>query len=271
MVVVSRNGRPDACQARSASDVGAQEIVAVIPIAEVAAKGHVEDAAHAGGSKVLRCRDVGRAVKGQYAPIARLSACATAVGPHVALAIHQLVEGRTVLIRVSDVTSANQGSHAAPATCRERIAHPLQIVEHERTLLGHPALQLEIVRTIEISTHELRGAQREGWHVRQIHAPYLQFEIAREIALVEFAIARDVAVLGALRTIVVHGIVRPIAIELAIVSIAGPRALMLTVTIGIHIARIRHGHVTDHIDGLHVRGIGVVVPLDDGTHAGHGR
>ena len=100
----------------------------------------------------------------------------------------------------------------------------------------------------------------------------MQLHARRNGGLVELAVSRHVAQtrgvggigVGALPEI--DRVVCPVAVHVAVVNVRRPRADMLGVPVRIQLARIGHRHVTEQKYPLHIRGIGIVVGLDQILH-----
>ena len=172
--VPRRDRRPAIGQSLTTGQWRAQEIVLVVPIAEVASEGHVEDPAHAHRSGVvLGGGHVVGTVVGQHAPLHPLRAAPGGIGPHVALPVDVGIEGTAIGIGIRDVGRADQGRQVAPAAAGERVADPLQVVEHDTTHLGRPDLALELADLVQVRAHQVHLALGKGGHVVHIHPCHL--------------------------------------------------------------------------------------------------
>ncbi len=194
--VPCRNGHPSIGERIAAGDHRAEEIVLVVPVAEIAAEGHIEDAANRGARcVVLRCGDKVGAVVCEHASFIRLETTTAVVGPQVALVIDQPTEVASVHIRRGHVRGAHQRGHIAPRACTERVTGPLEIVEYDAPRLRRDDLHLEVVRLVQVVPRQLHFGLRERRHVIEIDTSDLEFNLVRKIALIELPITGRVPVL----------------------------------------------------------------------------
>ena len=159
MEIPGRNAGPDACQCITLCDRRAQEVVLIIPVAEIASAGHIENTTHAAVGSIVLCGTyVVGTIEGDLPALIKLRSPTAGIGPQITLAVHQTLELGSVLVRIGDVGCADQWSHVPPTRSCERISDPLKIVEHQRTVLWAPSFDLETVRTVEIVAEELSFA-----------------------------------------------------------------------------------------------------------------
>ena len=224
---------PYAGQRLTAAQGGTEKVVPVVPIAEVAATGHVEHAPHRQGRGVVlgRCDVVGP-IEGEDAIVRCLQSAPAGIGPHVALTVHIAGKGRAIGVAIRDIGVTDQGAHVPVCTARDRITHPLKVVQHKTPFLGDPLLALVLMSLVQVVLQELDLTCGKGRHVLEVHPAYLQFDRGREVAVVELAVTGNVVVLGPLRIGVVHRGIGPISVDLPIVAVAWPGPHMLAVTIG---------------------------------------
>ena len=267
--IVGRSS-PHAAEPVARRDVRLQEIVPVVPVAEVAAEGHIENTTvdHATG-EVLRRGDIVRPVEGEDTVVRGLQSTATAVGPEITLVVDEGCVGWSVGIAIGDVARGDTWCHALVSAPGQWVRHPLEVVEHDAAHRWGEAFDLEVVRPVEVVLHQLHLTHAESWHVVHVHTPDLQFHCTGKVALVELPITHQVDVGRALRPSVVHAVVRPGAVQLTVVPIAGPGTEVLGVPIGVDVAAVGNRHVADDVHGLHVQRIGIVVGDDQLPHTAH--
>ncbi|MBV6405298.1 MAG: hypothetical protein GFGODING_02065 [Flavobacteriales bacterium] len=263
-----RDGGPAVGERVATGEEGAEEVVLVVPVAEVASEGEVEHPPELAGRKVLRGANVVRAVVREHPVHRLLQPPAAAVRPEVALVVDQGVEGRAVLVGKGHVGRTHQGRNGADTTSGQGITRVLEIVEHHAAHLGREGLDLEVVRLVQVDPHELGLRQAEGRQVVQVHAAHLQFRRGGQVALVELAIARSVAVLHTLARDDVDRVVGPGAVHIGVVGVRRPGPLVFVVPVGGDVAAVRHGDVAEDVNRLHLGGVGVIGGLNDAPDAG---
>ncbi len=256
------NTRPHVGQCLAAGERCLEEVVPGVPIPEVAPERHVEHAA---------MRRIGRILGGAAHVARQVPASATAgVGPEVALVVDVGAERGAEGVEVGEVLRTDERTDAAVAAGGELLGVLGEVVEHATAELRNEGAGLELVGLVEVERQLLRlvhaGEVVEIPHLQHVHAAHLQLQGAGEVALVETTIAGRVVVAPVGAAGVVHGVVRPVAVHIAVVAVGGPGAHVVAVAVRIQVARLRHGDLADDVDRLQVGRVGIVVGLHLGTH-----
>ena len=91
----------------------------------------------------------------------------------------------------------------------------------------------------------------------------------KEFRLVELAVARNIAIARIISAGVVHGIIGPDPVHVAVINIGRPGALMIWVMAVRHdISGIRHRNMAEEEHSLHIGRICVVFGLNHGLNGG---
>lgn len=149
-------GIPDqTCEAVATGDHGAQHVVGVVPIAEVAPERKIEDPAARIERQLLRGDAIGGADELRV-PLAihRLRSCAAVVGKEMIVRAVVIDEGRHGRQQIGDVARTDAGPSAHVAGARQRVGDPLEIVVHHRRH-GHRVS----LRFVTVGPGEVRAQQ----------------------------------------------------------------------------------------------------------------
>ena len=230
--VPSRDGGPHVGERVAVGQGCSQEVVRVVPVAEIASEGHVEHAvvATGRGRDILCGPDVVGPVKGEGVSGHGLQATTAGIGPQVTLAVHHGVKGGTILVGCCDVGGAYKRSHGPPTAGGERVGHPLQVVEHQPTHGGRETLDLVTVRLVQVCPKQFGLRLAERGHRAHIHTAHLQLHGRRQVGLIELPIIGHVHV-HRIAACGVHAIVGPGTVQLSVVGIAWPGTLVGAVSI----------------------------------------
>ena len=162
------NSGPYVGEAVSACQGSAQEVVGHIPVAEIAAEGHVEDAPEVDG-RIL--------VGGAHVVRTHPCASATGVAPQVALVVDAGVERVRVGIDIGGVRSSDQGRDIAVSRTGQRIGEVLEVVEDDSPAQRNELHGLVRMGFVQVALEQLFLTVREGipWcpHVGKIDPPNL--------------------------------------------------------------------------------------------------
>ena len=250
--------RPEVGERTAGCQCGTEEVVRVIPVAEVAAE---EDGEHTLRVAAGELRTVANTV-GAVPP-----STAAAIAPQVRLRA-QLGE----VVACNGVVRVYQRTKTPPCVLGEGIGVTGEVVIDHGAILRGELLELPLVQLGEVVPQQGGLVRAEGGQVVEINAAHGEFHRSGDHRLIELAIARHIEVARPTRAGTIHAVVRPRPVHFAVVHIGGPRAVMLTVAIGCQIAAHRHGHMAKDQHGLHLRWSSCIVcnyqRLDRGHRCG---